>query len=373
MQKEEIKDLLDKYYEGLCSPEEKLQLEVWYFQQAENDTWDLQGAEMEQTRLRMLKQLNRRIEAADMQPLKLNPWWRVAIAAALVLVFGTGLWFYLHQSPEDGKGLYANDVSAGKNIATLTLADGKTIVLSDTKQGIVIDPVVLAYNDGTAIPDAVPETNARTEMLTASTPRGGTYQITLADGTRVWLNAASSLSFPQTFKGIAKRLVKLTGEAYFEVAEDKQHPFLVQSTGQEVEVVGTHFNINSYADEAGTKTTLFKGAVKVWNDKESRLLLPGQQSQTFGKELNITNQVDLDDVMAWKLGYFKFDENLKGIMAKISRWYDVSISYHPDVNLDQTFSGEISRTRNLSAVLKIMEATGNVHFKIEGRRVSVMP
>lgn len=204
---------------------------------------------------------------------------------------------------------------------------------------------------------------------TVSTPTGGQYHLLLADGTNVWLNAASSIRYPTAFTR-AERKVEITGEAYFEVAHNVAKPFRVQSSRQVVEVLGTHFNVNSYADENETKTTLLEGSVKVTGSSGFKLIKPGQAAVLKGNHLAVA-EADVEEAVAWKNGYFKFNDNLEVIMDKVARWYDVSIVYQSKPDPDYTFVGEISRGRNLSEILKIMEYTGKVHFEIEGRRIIV--
>jgi len=203
---------------------------------------------------------------------------------------------------------------------------------------------------------------------------GGEYQVVLADGTKVWLNALSSIRFPTSFKG-SERKVEITGEAYFEVAKNARMPFRVIGGSQTVEVLGTHFNINAYPDESAVATTLLEGSVKVaMHDGQAKVLKPGEQALIF-KENNSfrVKEVDAEDAVAWKNGYFQFnDDDLKTIMNQLSRWYNVEIVYQ-QANLDQKFGGTISRSKNLSQVLRILELTGNVRFRVEGRRITVMP
>jgi ferric-dicitrate binding protein FerR (iron transport regulator) len=211
-------------------------------------------------------------------------------------------------------------------------------------------------------------------QLTASTAKGQTYQFTLPDGTKVWLNADSKLEFPSGFVNSKTRDVRLFGEGYFEVAKDKAHPFIVRTNKQEVEVLGTHFNINSYADEGNVKTTLLEGSVRVnGQGRESVVLKPNQQAVVFASKQTEVNSVDVGDVVAWKNGKFVFvRENVRSIMNKIARWYDVQIIYEGDVK-GKALGGSVSRFKNVSEVLEMLSATKAVQFRIEGRKVIVMP
>jgi len=296
-----------------------------------------------------------------------------AAAAVLLLVFGAGLFFLapnLKRSDLNSAPLVKNSpVLPGKNKATLTLADGKVINLSGAKTGLIIDASKWSYSDGSKVGEL---SAAGGKQIIVTTPRGGNYQVNIPDGTKVWLNAASSISFPATFSG-AERSVKLVGEAYFEVAKMNK-PFIVTTATQQVKVLGTHFNINSYTDEASTKTTLLEGSVKVssLSSKEFRLLSPGQQSTVSGSGFKV-QEVNTESAVAWKDNKFMFDGNhIEGIMRQISRWYDVDVVFKGNIS-KETFAGKISKFEQLSQVLDLIELTGLVHFKVEGRRITVMP
>ncbi|GAA0886525.1 hypothetical protein GCM10009120_51240 [Sphingobacterium siyangense subsp. cladoniae] len=308
-------------------------------------------------------------------------FYRIAagIAAVLVLTLTAIYFTHLYSPTKNGQGLVntANDIAPGKNVATLTLANGKTITLSDAKSGVVIKASALTYSDGTAIENIKIKGS---EISTISTPRGGQYNIELPDGTTVALNAASTLKFPSSFSGLVNRRVELAGEGYFEVAPDKKHPFIVKTGEQTIEVLGTHFNINSYDDEPVIKTTLLEGSVKVatyvkGNSAQalggSTILKPGQQAQLGNDGKLHTTEVNTKEVVAWKDGKFVFkDETLGSIMRKISRWYNVDIIYQ-GISPEETFWGSISKFENVSKVLEKLELTGGVHFKIEGRKIYV--
>jgi transmembrane sensor len=220
------------------------------------------------------------------------------------------------------------------------------------------------------------ETNKAKDYNTIETPNGGQYQVTLPDGSKVWLNAASSLKFPPSFSRLVNRRVELLrGEAYFEIAKDKNHPFIVKSNGQEVKVLGTHFNINSYSDEQSTKTTLLEGSVKIEivsgsRPKKGVVIRPGQQSILSGERIRIVD-ADIESDLAWKNQEFVFKgENIQSIMRKLSRWYDIEVNYNGDCS-HLSFYGVLSRSKNISSVLKLMENAGNVKFKIEGKKITV--
>jgi ferric-dicitrate binding protein FerR (iron transport regulator) len=206
---------------------------------------------------------------------------------------------------------------------------------------------------------------------TITTPTGGQYQVVLADGTKVWINAASSLRFPTVFSG-TQREVELKGEGYFEVTPDPSKTFVVKVNEMKVKVLGTHFNIMAYEDEESVNTTLLKGSVKLEHGTESRMLIPGEQGRWNKKEeMQVVKNADLEEVLAWKNGRFQYHStNLRVIMRQIARWYNVTIVYEGNVR-DEYFSGSIPRTDNVSQVLKMLELTNTIHFTIEGKSIIV--
>ena len=294
---------------------------------------------------------------------RIGYWKWIAGAAAMVLIAGSVIFM---NAGDDRKS-----VMAGKAMATLTLKNGRTVVLDENKKGLVIDASKLTYDDGTSI-SADLETavgdNKRT-MLSVQTPRGGTYEVILRDGTHVWLNADSKLEFPDEFAA-SERQVKLSGEGYFEVAHDKNAPFKVISRTQEIAVLGTHFNLDAYEDEKIVRTTLLEGSVKVSNKSGEKFLRPGYQAANDGNQLTVA-KTDVKTAVAWKNKQFLFErENIKAIMKKVERWYDVEVVYTGKIS-EETFSGGVSRFDNLSEILHSLESTGNVSFKVKDRTVYV--
>ena len=300
-------------------------------------------------------------------------------AAVALIVAGAALIFYPDKKPVQNNVIVKkNDVRPGGNKAILTLANGEKISLTDSGNGQIAVQASMKITktaDGQIVYEILDkptegETSAP-EYNTIEAPVGGQWQVVLPDRSRVWLNARSSLTYPTYFIG-SERKVKLKGEAYFEITHNSKMPFKVASKTQIVEVLGTHFDIMAYDDELTTRTTLLEGSVKISDNGRSRILTPGEQAQVSDAAIRVTDQVDVEDVMAWKNGYFKFNESLESIMRKIARWYDVQVIYANNVDPSLNFGGKISRYKNLSSALKIMELTGNVHFKVEGRRVTVM-
>ena len=284
------------------------------------------------------------------------------------------------------KPLYKNDVRPGGNKAILTLADGRKIVLDNASEGKLgeqgsaiitkLDSGSVAYNIA-ALDN--PE-SGKVMFNTITTPRGGKFTVTLPDGTTVWLNASTTLKFPTNFSGKERR-VDLTGEAYFEVAQNIEKPFIVIAASSRIKVCGTHFNVMAYPEDNESRTTLLEGIVEVSSSKLAKAgaensvvtLAPGQQaSMSTGSEI-IVKEADTEEVIAWKNGLFIFkNEGIESIMQKISRWYGVEIVYDADFT-PTTFTGKISRSENISGVLRMLELTEVVSFKITGKTISVMP
>ncbi|WP_316818955.1 FecR family protein [Pedobacter nyackensis] len=380
MQHIEAKKLFSKYQMGQCTPEEQAIVENW-LTFGEVTPFNLTDTELAAD----LEDIQMKIPMLKPKKRKLLP---LAATAACLVLCGS-LYLYISNKGNDKpSGLMlskAQDLAPGGNKATLTLADGRTINLSDAKEGELVKQagvnIVKAAN-GQLIYNALKTGTASTSYNMVSTPRGGQYQVVLPDGSRAWLNAASSLKFPASFKSMKTRKVELIGEAYFEIAKDKDHPFIVESKDQVVEVLGTHFNISNYAGEETSKTTLLEGAVRiaaVLNSKNpsslrlapSSILQPGQQAKISKENIKIAN-VDAEADVAWKNGYFKFTDNrIEDIMRQVSRWYDVEVSYEGKANND-VYSGRISRFKNISQVLKMIESAESVHFKVEGRRITVI-
>jgi len=373
MEEKKAQELFKKYVAGNCTEDEKMLLESWYLLHSQDTPPSTISTE---ERLEDKQLIFAALEQATAPAKHTIRWLKYAgmAAASIALVLiGFGIYTYKFKAPAVPRQMVTAkaDVSPGGNKAVLRLANGQTINLSNDKNGIVIKAGDLAYNDGTHI-DTEGTNAGATAQNTITTPAGGQYQVILQDGTKVWLNAESSLSYPGSFTGQERR-VEITGEAYFEVAHNKAMPFKVVSKGQTVEVLGTHFNVMAYKNEGSVKTTLLEGSVKVTGKTTSKYLTPGQQAQVTDQHIAVTSHIDLEEVVSWKNGYFKFNEDIKSIMNKIARWYDIDVVYKPGVDLNQTFSGEVSKSRNVSVLLKVMELTGNVNFKIEGRRIIVMP
>ncbi|SFE40764.1 FecR family protein [Chitinophaga sp. CF118] len=299
--------------------------------------------------------------------------WLVAAAVA-ILVAGTVYFFLPRKEHVITVSNKPADIAPGGNKAILTLADGSVVTLDSAQHTLPTQGAALVRNgaNGELLYQAQGGV-AENVFNTLSTPRGGQYQLTLSDGSKVWLNASSSIRFPAAFTG-NKREVTITGEVYFEVALKADAPFrVIIAGGNAVEVLGTSFNINAYGEEVKLKTTLLTGAVKVIHENNSQLLKPGQQAQLNKQEqLQVINGADLDAVMAWKNGLFNFSNaDLQEVMRQLERWYDITVVYEGNIPQRQ-FNGEMERNLQLSQVLNILKKS-NVNFRVEGRKLVVMP
>jgi len=365
--------LLQKYEEGTCSHEEIAWLESWYLQFNEKDKAALSRADLDQEKAVIWASVENKTHEAPAFRL----WAKMAVAASLMAILTAGLFFYqAHRSNSQVKlaktSVYKNDIAPGGLKATLTLANGDKITLDGAKIGALAKQtgiIITKAADGQLIYTVSDTKSANASAYnTIETPKGGQYQIRLPDGTQVWLNAASSMKFPVSFSNSKRRRVELNGEAYFEVAHKNNQPFVVKTTRQEVEVLGTHFNISSYPDENITKTTLLEGSVRL---NGGTLLKPGQQGVSTSNGL-IVKHVNADEELDWKNKQFILnDEDLQQVMRRLARWYDVEVVYE-GTPADIQFVGVVSNTRNISGVLKLMERTGKVNFKIAGKTVTVL-
>jgi len=307
-------------------------------------------------------------------------WFKASVAAAIVIMVTSVIWFQNSQPKQQvastANMLFKNDVAPGGNKATLTLANGKLISLTDAQKGQIAKQgasIITKTTDGQIVYNAssVLQNNDNGDMNLIETPKGGKWDVTLSDGTKVWLNASSSIKYPSAFIGKERR-VEITGEAYFEVAHNAAKPFRVVTKGQIVEVLGTHFNINAYDDEDAVKTTLLQGKVRISKGLKTAILIPGQQSATqFSDNSIVVKEADTELAVAWHNGYFQFERaDINNVMKQLARWYDVDVKFEGKVTRDK-FGGSMPRDASLSQVLRTLEQS-MVHFKIEGKTVTVM-
>lgn len=361
MEKPDLKTLIIKYNAGECSEEEQALLESWYLRYEESGLGDLSAA----ARNADLRSIGESLPGYRPEVRRQFPW--VAAAAVLLICLSFGIYTYLDQAPKNNPGQVStiqNKVEPGENKAVLVLANGKKVNLMEaangeiaTQSGIVITKTregQLVYTN-----PARADEKTKTDQVPFNeilTPNGGQYQLNLPDGTAVWLNAASSLKYPTYFSG-RERKVELTGEAYFEVAKNKAMPFIVKTGRQEVRVLGTHFNINSYSNEKETKTTLLEGAVKVAGNGATVVLKPGQQAVLSSSQLQV-QPVDIEEAIAWKNGYFQFNRSdLESLMRQVSRWYNVKVQYTGKIPLKE-YTGKIPRHVSTEKLIEMLNYSG---------------
>lgn len=383
----ELKSLFKKYLNGQCTDIEILQLEK-YFDAAdeglkqliaayfhEQDTIEpTRQAAADELATKAYAQVRAGIARLENVSKKRPLFSRVYVryAAAVLLVASSGLFFLVRksESPQDRK-IIETEILPGYNQATLTLADGRTISLDSAQSGIVIDNEDIKYNNGNSVlaeKDESPRApDPNTQYATITTPRGGQYQIILSDGTKVWLNAASTLRYPIKFTGDGRE-VELEGEAYFQVRK-KGSPFIVKSHGQEITVLGTSFNIAAYADENETKTTVVEGKVQVSQGTERILLIPGEQS-VLNNGFLTTQKADVEAIIAWKSGKFYFKNTpFREMIMQVARWYDIDVAYESTVP-KATFSGDMKRSVSLMTVLDLLKLSG-IRFHLEERKLII--
>lgn len=380
MNQEEYLKLYEKYIAGLCSAEEEEQLYAYMddfkmldADHAADEVGDLQRKDQ------LFQQINQTIQRSD-KPLSVHFNW-MKYAAAVFLILAAGLLFFDIQKPQPAGSNVRKQVAKaklpimpGRNTATLTLSDGVVVDLAQAGNGTIASTRgarVQKSGDGSIIYEASGKNSDIESFNTINVPAGGQYKVVLPDGTAVWLNALSRLTYPTTFSG-KTREVKLEGEAYFEVAKNAAKPFIARVNDMRVTVLGTQFNINAY-DKRRYRTTLVEGSVQLSQSARQALLKPGQQGVVDPENENIkVAPVNVNKIVAWKNGYFMFqDDPIKDIMAQISRWYDVEVEFDGTMPT-KTFGGIYSRNKDINELLKGLELTGLVRFKIEGRRIIVM-
>lgn len=351
MERQEFLVLAEKIALGSASDEEVRLYAAYYNSFAEEPIAD---------QARLGAEISRRLEYV-VRPKRVG-WYRYAAAAAILLFLGSGAFFYRHS--RQPVRLTANDIRPGTDKAMLTLANGQKIALTGARNGMLATQgrtVITKTADGQLAYDG----SGAAGYNTLATPRGGQYRLTLSDGTRVWLNAASSLTYPAAFSG-RDRTVEVTGEAYFEVAHDAKRPFHVKALGQLITDIGTAFNVNAYADESATRTTLVAGSVSV----NQQVLVPGQQAIGEGRPRILP--ADLEQVAAWKNGLTSFENaDIRTLMRQVARWYDLDIVYAGNLP-GKHFTGAVSRSANLSELLKILQLS-NIHFEVSGHTLTVKP
>ncbi len=395
MPSERITLLVEKYFSHTCTENEINELMQWANVASEEEleavlehSWNSY-----EDRIAMPDEVSQRIltsifENAETETTgETMPFWqmnyRIAASVAIVALVSLFAWFQYRTVGErteqrlvQVKEFEKNDVAPGTNKAILTLDDGSEVVLDNSENGTLSkqgSTTIVKPSNGQLLYETAQASNAKPMYNTVKTPKGGQYQVVLSDGTKVWLNAASSLRFPLVFVG-NERKVEMTGEVYFEVAKNPKKPFKVIADKQEVLVLGTHFNVMAYPNEKFIKTTLLEGSVKITKDNRSMVLEPNQQAKVgFDNGVfRAVNDADIAEELAWKDGYFQFNNtSLETIMRQLERWYDVDVQYIGKIP-DEHFTGRLPRNTNLSNVLKILSMS-QIQFKIEGKNIIITP
>lgn len=379
MDEQNFRELIDRYLKGKATPGEIRAVEAFFeAHRKEGKDWphDIMGNPEESEKEILAKVLDGQSTPQATRSIFLRTAWKIAATLLILIGVGYSAYVYTFRKPA---ALAVNAFAAGGDKAILRLADGTEIELDSAgTHAIPQQGTVSIVNENGRLSY---EAKAHAENIlynTIITPRGGQYEIALADGSKVWLNSVSSLRYPTAFTG-AERVVELTGEAYFEIAKDPKMPFKVQVTSSvsqgspaEILVLGTHFNVMAYPEEETVATTLLEGSVEIMQGKITGVLKPGEQGQltTIGT-LEIIEDYDVSQAIAWKDGRFVFNDTaLEDIMRQVSRWYDVEVTFQDDVRALQ-FGGVVSRRENASAVLDLLELTGEVDFEVKGNNIIV--
>jgi ferric-dicitrate binding protein FerR (iron transport regulator) len=386
--KQEFLELVKKYTEGKATAEEIRFLNL-YYENFENQPEYL-ATKSEEERKAIGEDIRAKIVGAtffnskesEKNSFVYKHWFKIAAAASVILLVVIGIIltnknYSKENTQEIVQKVQSNDILPGGNKAKLILADGTAIILDSASNGNLVSQgnmKVIKLNGQLSYCQITNGGRGQVLYNTISTPRGGQYQLILSDGSKVWLNAASSLRFPVNFTG-KERKVFITGEGYFEVSENKTKPFKVEVAGtSEIEVLGTHFNVMSYSNEEFVSATLLKGSIRMRSKKTntSMKIIPGQQAQLDDKGTLLLNQTpDIDAIMAWKNEKFVFQNmELKAVMRQLERWYDIEVTYNNDVH-NNTYTGIISRKENISKILRFLESAGSDKFRIEGQKVIV--
>jgi len=389
--------LFERFKEGTCTDPERLELyglslestnkeqlrQLMEGDWSENPAQDLSEEQANEILHRIFE-----IETGRKKVVRMSFWKRVAVAASIMILLGTGMFLLLNKPRSvrrESSNVNRNIPAPDRTRASITLADGRTIYIDSLDNGQILSQnniiatkssdgkIVYSREDGKAV-------SQREVYNTLSNPRGSkVIDLILSDGSHVWLNSGSSITYPVAFIG-NERKVTMTGEAYFEIKHNDKQPFYVSGNGWGVRDLGTAFNINAYSDEPNIRVTLTEGKAQVENKSpignlQSAVLKPGQQSsiQYPASSISVISDVDIEQVLAWKDNRFIFSgDNIQSVMRQLARWYDVDIVYEGQVSMDE-FVGVISRSRyeNISAILDVLEKTRVVKFRIEGRKVIV--
>jgi ferric-dicitrate binding protein FerR (iron transport regulator) len=373
MTDQEVQQLLERYAQGLCTPEERALVERWYMQESAAQSFHQEDLPEDAQR-----QIWQQVRTVTGRTARVRQLTRTKIAAAACVLLALGaVWYLTPQRASTSPVVAATQpvpIKPGGDKATLTLADGSTIILNDTTGVLAVQSgiTVRQSEEGIIVYEkhgghAAAATNTPQKI---QTPRGGQYQVQLPDGTHVWINAASELVFPAAFTGSIRK-VKLKGEAYFEVAKNKHRPFVVETDGMNILVTGTHFNVMAYPNEGQSTATLLEGSVQVSHASDQIQLSPGEQAVTDRRQKFSKSKVDTETAVAWKNGLFRFDnDDIETVMRQLCRWYNVQVVYQ-GAKPTNRFGGYISRTSELSQVLKMLELSG-LHVQVKERTIIVL-
>jgi transmembrane sensor len=381
MEKELINKLIARYQQGKASPEEIKLIETYYRALEHRADPQGQGEQFpdENTWNEIKSNIELNIYSAIKQPRTFKLWKRISVAAAVIAFIGICVYFFQPETEQATDTTIASNIKPGKAGATLTLANGKQILINDALAGNIASQSGVKISksvDGQIQYEVTDQNSSTTEYNTLTTVQGEETRVKLPDGSIVFLNAASEIKYPTSFAKLKNRTIELTGEAYFEIAKDKSHPFIVTTVKQTVEVLGTHFNIQAYTDEKATKTTLLEGSIKVAESNagntKAHILKPGQQAINSGTSEISIKQVDTEEAVAWKNGFFIFEnETMETAMRKISRWYNVDIKFKQEELKKEIFGGSVSRSENISGLLRVLSKAANVNMKAEGRSIII--
>ncbi len=375
MKQQEYLNLYEKYLKGEAT-EKEINMLLNYvddFALIEPKQYELHSRDYNNARRKVLKQLRKKIRQQKI--VKIRRLWGTVAAASIIIFIVIIFWQPQHRTIQQ-KNEIAQQHSQNTNSTLVKFDNGKVIALDDVPDGTIFQQgnISIEKQQNGILKYLYTEISHTTKIDTSTiiTPHGTTYKVILPDGSTIWLNAATSLRFPIAFNSY-ERKVYLSGEAYFEVAKNKGKPFIVKFKNEEVEVLGTHFNIMAYSDEQTAKTTLVEGSVRIVRNSNSKILLPGQQAETDNLTDNITiREPIIQNEISWKEGYYIFrDASIETIMKQVQRWHDIEVVYQGDLSKEH-FGGRISKYENINELLKNLETTGTIHFKTAGKKIIVM-
>jgi transmembrane sensor len=366
MTTKELSELFKKYNDGTLSEAEEKLLDEWYAKEILDSSDQLTD---EDTAL-LSGRLRASLPLAEPEKTR-RLWPRIAAAASLLIGISIAVYFALHQEPKQQVAQAKHDVAPFSKLAVLKTGHGKTIVLDKTHQGTLAQYANTHIQKTTG--DQIAYTNsdlAESKVIfdTLQVPAGGKpYHLKLADGSAIIVNVASTLRYPENFRKNNNEVELINGEAYFAIVHNTKAPLTIKAAGQSIEDIGTEFNVNTYNDEPEHRTTLVEGAIKV----NSKTLIPGQQAIILDHTITIA-KANIEQITAWKNGYFRFNgEKIEAVMRELARWYNIEVKYEGKPSSEGYYL-KVSRSKNISEVLKALERTNSVHFKIEGRRVTVL-